>query len=197
MSIASRFSAKAWQGATAGGILALTVALVTMPASIMMNANVHHHPVLRIIMGFFGAALNVLTIIYAMIFMRGRNYYGLFPLVAINIPPSPQRFIDWPWWLFKNIPSMLLFMLSIFSRGNTAEDTGAFKNQVIGLFDGKGPFVDEDLLAGARAAAQARDGPVWESVMRELEPVGKKIYKGLEAKAGVDLTIDPVTSATP
>ena len=94
MSIASRFSAKAWQGATAGGILALTVALVTMPASIMMNANVHHHPVLRIIMGFFGAALNVLTIIYAMIFMRGRNYYGLFPLVEINIQVSSRTVSD-------------------------------------------------------------------------------------------------------
>lgn len=183
MSIAGQFSAKAWQGAASGGILALTVALIVMPASIMMNANIHHHPVLRIIMGVIGGALNILTVIYAMIFMRGKNYYGLFPLVAINIPPSPERYIDWPWWLFKNIPSMLLFMLSIFSRGNTEEDTAAFDAQIRGLFENtKGPYVDEDLLARARAAADTVEGPVWQSTMRELEETAKEIYKGPEDK---------------
>jgi len=183
MSIAGQFSAKAWQGAAAGGILALSVALFVMPASIMMNANIHHHPVIRLIMGLIGGALSIFTVIYAMIFMRGRNYYGLFPLVAINIPPSPERYIDWPWWLFKNIPSMLLFVLSIFSRGNTEGDDAAFDAQIRGLFENaKGPFVNEELLARARTAASTKDPIVWQSTLRELEEIAKEIYKGPEDK---------------
>jgi hypothetical protein len=155
-----------WHGLSVGAGLAISLGVFPLPMSIMMNANIHHHPAMRFLMGGIGLTLWPFVLIYALLFMRGRFYFGLFPLFrGSELPPNPTHWYDWPVWIFVNIGSIVAFALSPFSQGTTKEDENAYKeflSKHMGFLErGSKVTVNEDLYAKAQEAARIKDPDEW------------------------------------
>ena len=158
-------------GLFTGLSLAVAVGFITIPASIMMNANVHHHPSMRLLMGILGTLGWIFTLIYGLIFMRNRHYFGMFPMVSMPaLGPAPTGTLGWLHYMFRSVGSLYQVFMNPF---NVEEDSGAYKKFLTDhvLPQGATEFVPEELYEKARVAAATSNQDAWRSMMQQLEPV--------------------------
>jgi hypothetical protein len=163
-----------WHGLAVGAGLAISMGIFPLPISIMMNANIHHHPAMRFLMGGLGITLWPFVLIYAFIFMRGRPYFGLFPLFrGAELPPNPTYWYEWPVWIFVNLGSIIGIAMSPFSQGTTKEDEIAYReflSKHMGFLDrGSEGTVPEDLYEKAKELAVLKDPMEWSHGVTTLE----------------------------
>jgi len=142
-----KFKKAAIHGLWAGAILAINLGIFPIPISIMMNANIHHHPAMRFLVGTIAMILWPIVFIYALIYMRGRPYFGLFPLIEGTIS-SPDEW--YPIWLIKNIGFNLL--LAPFIK---IEDSRQYLDFIKTYLSSEGPYVPEEVYENARTVARA------------------------------------------
>jgi hypothetical protein len=155
-----------WHGLTVGAGLAVSMSIFPLPISIMMNANIHHHPAMRFLMGSFGLSFWPFVFIYALFFMWKRPYFGLFPLFrGAELPPNPSHWYEWPTWIFVNLGSIIGIALSPFSQGTTKEDELAYQTFLshnVGFLErGSEGTVPEELYEMGRQAARIKDPDAW------------------------------------
>jgi hypothetical protein len=165
--------------------------IVALPASIMMNRYIHHHPLLRLVMAGFGVFMWIGTVIYAIIFMRNQHYFGLFPLfptVDMNMPKEPTTIWEWPVWIFRWLGSIYKFPLYSLSMGGDPEDKAALlvamERGLLPTVDSSGQYipaeirteqpllqgrVHEDFYGMSRSAGANEDVEDWTGMMKLLE----------------------------
>jgi len=146
-----KFKKAAIHGLSAGALLAINLGIFPLPISIMMNANIHHHSAMRFLVGLVAVSLWPIVFIYALIFMRGRPYFGLFPLIEGTIS-SPDEW--YPIWLIKNIGFNLL--LAPFVK---IEDNRQYIDFIKTYLSSDGPYVPEDVYEQARGLARDSSAP--------------------------------------
>jgi hypothetical protein len=217
--IAKMIGDATWRGLVAGIIISCTFGLMAIPFSVMMNAYIHHHPLMRLLMGLFGGGfmvvvifgifmffsmlaaqytifqmippfvylgyvaaatgfISLMTTIYALIFMRGRHYFGLFPLVKFDadMPKNPERVIDWPIFIWASIGRIIGLFFIMFQENG---DSNAYATHLEQIYaKSTGPFVNIEFNAKARTAAAfvKEDKDKWIDAMNELENDEKNPY---------------------
>jgi hypothetical protein len=176
MDIQKRLGDAAWRGISFGGMLGFYLNFLFIPASITMNANIHHHSIMRLMIGILSMIppVSIIVFFYGMIFMSGRHYFGFLPLISKfgSTPDPPKYWYDWPWYLFVNIGNIGVFLLAFIFELKDSEYETAYKAHVqtnLGLLEpGSKKAVPEDLYAGAREAATMEDPAKWAAKMSEL-----------------------------
>jgi len=170
--VIERLWASFYQGVGAGIIISFILGLIFIPASVMMNANVHHHWVLRIVMGILGAMGSIFTIIFALIFMRGRHFFGILPITTVSDMGPPPSEVGWAWYLFRSIGILHKIFLHPF---HTDEDMEALKAHIAEhVFPNKPEtlVVSQDMLEmfnGAKEASMKTDNDAWKRAMIDVE----------------------------
>ena len=166
-----------WRGIAFGAMLGFYMNFFFIPASIMMNHNIHHHPIMRLIIGSLSMVppISVIVFFYGMIFMSGRHYFGFLPLISKfgSTPDPPTHWYDWPWYLFVNLGNIAAMLLAFIFELKNAEYETAYKEHIqkhLGLLEpGSKGVVPEELYAAAREAASTADLETWTAKMIELE----------------------------
>lgn len=165
-----------WRGLVFGGMLGFYLNFLFIPASIMMNHNIHHHPIMRVVIGILSMIppVSLIVFFYGMIFMSGRHYFGFLPIISKfgSTPDPPKHWYDWPWYLFVNFGNIGAVIMAPFFQANGSEDTAAYAEHIqkhVGLLElGSKGVVPEDLYAAARKAAAIEDPGKWAKKMAEI-----------------------------
>lgn len=168
MDIGAKLGAAFWRGLTFGGILGFILNVLFIPASIMMNANIHHHPLIRFFVGILTLIppLWFVILIYGLFFMQKRQYFGMLPLITSfgSKMDPPAHWYDWPWYLFKNVENFGAMIIEPFFFINPE----GFSQHILILFNEPGPKVNEGLYEAARDAATLMDKDKWTFEMERL-----------------------------
>jgi len=157
-----------WRGLTIGGILGLIINVLFLPASIMMNANIHHHPLIRFFVGIltFIPPLWLVILAYGLFSMQKRQYFGMLPLMSSfgSKMDPPAHWYDWPWYLFKNVENFGAIIIEPFFFINPE----GFTQHLQILYNTSGPKVNEGLYEAARDAATLDKKEEWAFEMERL-----------------------------
>lgn len=145
----------------------LVTTIIFLPVSYVMNRFIYHHPVLRLLLGFF--TLTVAPIAFFIIlFNPAINYFGLMPL--FNTTPSKSQ--EEGGFVLPLFYKCLTVVLHPFVEFNDApNDAIGYKKTIEHLFAAKGePVVNEELMAKITAAGTNTNKAQWESAMTALIP---------------------------
>ena len=183
-----------------GLTLMVSLTLMLLPASVMMNRFIHHHWSLRLLMGWLGSTMWIFTIIYALIYWRGQHFFGVYPLVNtenMDLPVLPESMWGWPAWMFTWMGMLHKFPLYAVSMGTTDVDKQAYRAAIERTllpppdskyiptdFNTKIPVtvgrVHEDFFRIAREAGSHLEFGEWNNMMKLLEKskVGEILFRG-------------------
>ena len=166
-------TAAAWRGISFGATLGAVLNFYYLPPSIVMNANIHHHSIMRFFLGFLSSIppISLIVFIYGMVFMRGHQYFGMLPLMSSfgSKMDPPEHWYDWPWYLFKNLGNLGSMILAPFFFINP-EGFPEHLDINLGLSE-PGPKVNEELYEGARNAATLTNKDDWAFEMERLSKI--------------------------
>lgn len=155
-------------GAATGGIIAVALLIVLLPASWVMNRFIYHSAGMRVVMGIIailGSAFSFLILVTARVFkvIKEIRYISLLPV-----------------WETTNIPAKLTDIRSrpgdvlLWDPFNFQLDVPAIKETIKGFIAEAGEaVVDEKLYNDARDAAAITDYGKWKTKMAELAPPAK------------------------
>jgi hypothetical protein len=140
-----------------------------------MNANIHHHSIMRFFLGALSSIppISLVVFIYGMVFMRGRQYFGMLPLMDSfggKITP-PTHWYDWPWYLFVNLGNLGAMILAPFFFINPDKITEHLQTSIGLLNPGEAGAVPEELYSAARSAGALTDKDKWTFEMERLSKI--------------------------
>jgi hypothetical protein len=175
MDIGAIIGGAAWRGISFGATLGAILNFYYLPPSIVMNANIHHHSIMRFFLGALSSIppISLIVFIYGMVFMRGRQYFGMLPLMSSfggKITP-PTHWYDWPWYLFVNLGNLGAMILAPFFVINPDKITEHLQTSIGLLNPGEPGAVPEELYEGARNAATLTNKDDWAFEMERLSKI--------------------------
>lgn len=175
MDIGAIIGGAAWRGISFGLTLGAIFNFYYLPPSIVMNANIHHHSIMRFFLGFLSSIppISFIVFIYGMVFMRGHQYFGMLPLMS-SFGSKMEQPTEWwrmPWYIFTKLGNLGSMILAPFFVINPDGLTEHLQKNIGLLNPGEPGAVPEELYEGARNAATLDKKDDWAFEMERLSKI--------------------------
>lgn len=152
-------------GLGVGIAVMLVVTVIFMPVAWVMNKNIHHHPMLRLLIGF--ATVFIAPIAFIIVLFQGATqYFGLMPLMKDpSAGASKEGGIIMP--MFWKLVAIILHPFVAFNDDPT-DNSGFIKSFDYLIAKTGEKTVDEGLTARAAVAGAVTDKDQWRTQMQAL-----------------------------